>query len=132
MGMFSFICKESGTGIESNGFEGEACYMFLLKSGKVVETMHGNYDAYGRVFDTVDHVGSFEWSMPWDEVCELMFNDKEGDGIAVIRASEYSRLPDTASDNDPNQGWGESGLVGGDYDNSAAKFKRVPLPLKWS
>jgi|TARA_Y100000310_G_scaffold127848_3_gene127010 hypothetical protein len=113
MGCFSFICKESGNPVLSTSFSGDAVHLFLLKGGKVLEHMFGNYDSYGRVFDGVKiqespHCDSFKWNMKWSDVCELMFNDENGDGIAAILGHEYDgEVPTTQSESDPNQGWGE-------------------------
>ena len=49
MGCFSFVCKESGLPVASSSFSGDACRMYLLKDGKVIEEMRGHYDSYGRV-----------------------------------------------------------------------------------
>jgi hypothetical protein len=68
--------------------------------------MVGHYDSYGRVFDGKGN--SFEWEMDWSDVCDLMFNANEGDGIAVVLERHFNgRIPTTQSDNDPDQGWGE-------------------------
>lgn len=50
MGCFSFKCKGCDTGINSTSFEGEHCQLFLLRDGKVIQEMEGDYDSYGRVF----------------------------------------------------------------------------------
>lgn len=45
----------------------------------------------------------------WSRVCDLMFSDNEGDGIAAVhvRCKEaYGKIPTTQSADDPNQGWG--------------------------
>jgi hypothetical protein len=107
MGCFSFICKESGLPVASSSFDGDACRMYLLRNGNVIEEMRGHYDSYGRVF-TKDKEDSFQWSLEWGEVCDLMFTDNEGDGIAVILEKYFSgNIPTTRSESDPNQGWGE-------------------------
>jgi hypothetical protein len=106
MGCFSFICKESGLPVASSSFDGDACRMYLLRDGKVIEEMRGHYDSYGRVF-TADKEDSFQWSLEWGEVCDLMFTDNEGDGIAVILEKYFTgRIPTTRSEGDPDQGWG--------------------------
>ena len=51
MGSFSFKCKESNKAIS----DGDACRIYLLKDGKVLEEMRGHYDTFGRVED-----GSFD------------------------------------------------------------------------
>ena len=50
MGCFSFNCKKCNKGVLSNSFVGEKVKLFLLKDGKVIEKMEGEYDSYGRVF----------------------------------------------------------------------------------
>jgi hypothetical protein len=114
MGCFSFMCNVSGKPGLSSSFNGSPVYLFLLKDGKVIEEMYGNYDSYGRVFKNeirgdVPHelYDSFEWKMDWNKVCDLMFSDNSGDGIALILAEHYNGVhPTVRSDDDPNQGWG--------------------------
>ena len=46
--------------------------------------------------------------MEWGKVCDLMFTDNEGDGIAVVLEQYFTgRIPTTRSEGDPNQGWGQ-------------------------
>ena len=107
MGCFSFICKESGLPIASDSFSGDACRMYLLKDGNVIEEMRGHYDSYGRVF-TADKEDSFEWKMKWGEVVDLMFHKDESNGVAVILEKYFNNMiPTTRSEGDPNQGWGK-------------------------
>lgn len=107
MGCFSFICKESGLPVASDSFSGDAVRMYLLKDGKVLEEMRGHYDSYGRVF-TADKEDSFEWKMNWHEVCDLMFDKDESNGIAVILEKYFNgTIPTTRSEGDPDQGWGK-------------------------
>ena len=108
MGCFSFLCKKYDEAVLSSSFSGDAVYLFLLKDGKVIEEMYGNYDSYGRVFDSSGE--SFEWGLDWGDVCDLMFDGDEGSGIAAILAKNYDGTPPTTkSKDDPNQGWdGES------------------------
>lgn len=126
MGCFSFLCKESGKPALSSSFNGSPCYLFLLKNGKVIEEMYGNYDSYGRVFKSgLDD--SFEWSIGWDSVCDLMFDDRKKNGIAVVLEKYYKGIPPTTrSEDDPNQGWGSDGELLGD--TSSSGFKTVPNP----
>jgi hypothetical protein len=106
MGCFSYLCKVSGKPALSTSFDGSPCYLFLLKDGVVIEEMFGNYDSYGRVFNSDGE--SFEWKMPWQEVCNLMFSEDESNGIAMILAEYQTGLvPTTRSEDDPNQGWGD-------------------------
>ena len=107
MGCFSFMCKESGLPVASSSFDGDACRLYLLKNGKVIEEMHGHYDSYGRVFKK-NNDESFEWKMDWDEACELMFDKDESNGIAVVLEKYFTgNIPTTRSEQDPDQGWGD-------------------------
>ena len=112
MGCFSFLCKESGLPVASSSFDGDACRLYLLKNGKVIEEMRGHYDSYGRVFKA-DKEDSFQWQMEWSEAVDLMFDKDKSNGMAVI-LEEYFQgtIPTTRSESDPNQGWGLSN--GGD------------------
>jgi len=116
MGCFSFKCKVSGKPVASSSFDGDAVRLFLLKDGKVIEEMVGHYDSYGRVFGTekdpndssLTDTTSFEWKMPWDEVCDLIFHQNEGNGIAAVLECYFNGdIPTTRSEDDPNQGWGK-------------------------
>ena len=108
MGCFSFICKESGLPVASDSFSGDAVRLYLLKSGKVIEEMRGHYDSYGRVFKDRTYEDSFEWKMHWSDVCDMMFNDNAGDGIAVVLEKYFTdKIPTTQSEGDPDQGWGK-------------------------
>ena len=133
MGCFSFICKVTGKAVLSSSFDGDAVHLFLLKDGKVIESMHGNYDSYGRVFSQpVKDEGltdSFEWKMPWNEVVDLMFDDDRSNGIAAILGAYWKKgddMPVTRSKGDPNQGWGDDiELLG--YSGKGF-FKKVDKP----
>lgn len=116
MGCFSFKCKVSGKPIASSSFDGDACRLFLLKDGKVIEEMRGHYDSYGRVFSTekdpkdvsMTDFTSFEWKMDWHEVCNLMFDTDESNGIAAVLECYFTgEIPTTRSQDDPDQGWGK-------------------------
>jgi hypothetical protein len=108
MGCFSFICKESGLPVASDSFSGDACRMYLLKNGELIEEMRGHYDSYGRVFSDSTYEKSFEWHMKWGEVCDLMFDKDESNGIAVVLEKYFNgTIPTTRSEADPNQGWGD-------------------------
>ena len=127
MGCFSFMCKVTGTPALSTSFDGSPVHIFVLKAGKVIEHMYGNYDSYGRVFtkDGMDKMPpeSFEWKMGWNEVCDLDFSSSKKDGIAVIHARHWKEgdpFPIEKSDNDPNQGWG---------DPPARGFERIEEPF---
>ena len=107
MGCFSFKCKESGKPVASSSFDGDAVRLYLLKDGKVIEEMAGHYDSYGRVFDA--NGDSFEWNMDWSDVCNLMFNPNESNGIAAVLECYFNgTIPTTRSDGDPDQGWGRN------------------------
>jgi hypothetical protein len=117
MGCFSFKCKESGKPVASSSFDGDAVRLYLLKDGKVIEEMVGHYDSYGRVFGTekepndtsMTETTSYEWKTPWGEVCDLMFNPNESNGIAAVLECYFTgEIPTTRSDDDRDQGWGEN------------------------
>ncbi len=120
MGCFSFICKKSNEPVLSSSFSGDAVHLFLLKNGKVIEHMFGNYDSYGRVFSatkdpkdtSMTEATSFKWKMDWHDVCGLMFDYNKSNGIAAILApfwKEGDPYPTERSKSDPNQGWGKQG-----------------------
>lgn len=75
MGCFSWMCKECGKAVLSTSFEGQRVKLFLLKDGKVIQEMEGDYDSYGRVFidDTQDPSvqhslrESVQWKEPFSE-----------------------------------------------------------------
>lgn len=124
MGCFSFLCKESNEPILSSSFSGDAVHLFLLKNGKVIEHMFGNYDSYGRVFSdkkekndtSLTETSSFKWKMEWKDVCNLMFSNDTSNGIAAILApfwKEGDPYPTTRSEDDPGQGWGKHGKLMG-------------------
>lgn len=127
MGCFSFLCKKSGKAALSTSFDGSPVHMFLLKEGKVIEYMHGNYDSYGRVFNKDDD--SFEWNMDWNDVCDLIFDSDKSNGIALILEEfwqEGDPYPIERSKDDPNQGWGDdSELLPSTEENV---FKKVKNP----
>ncbi len=117
MGCFSFMCKRCDKAILSNSFRGQKVELFLLKEGKVIEQMSGEYDSYGRVFD--NNMESIEWKMDWGDVCDLMFNKNRGNGIAAIHSSCWeNEIPCERSYDDPNQGWGFEGELFSDYDKT--------------
>lgn len=112
MGCFSFMCKKSGKPALSTSFDGSPVRLFLLKDGKVIEEMYGNYDSYGRVFKPKEEreqgEQSFEWRMGWGDVCDLMLHPDQSNGIALILDKNFveGEIPTTRSADDPNQGWG--------------------------
>ena len=111
MGCFSFMCKMCDEAVLSNSFTGQEVNLFLLKDGKIIQHMEGEYDSYGKVF-IKDRSSSIEWIMAWSEVCDLMFDEDDiSNGIAAIHSKCFNKfiLPITRSDGDPNQGWGEDG-----------------------
>lgn len=116
MGCFSFLCKKSGNPIASSSFDGDACRLFLLKDGKVIEEMQGHYDSYGRVFSgikdpndtSMTETSSFKWKMDWNDVCDLMFDKDKSNGIAAVLEKYWDgNIPTTRSADDPEQGWGK-------------------------
>ncbi len=91
MGCFSYLCKKSNNTVLSSSFSGDAVHLFLLKEGKVIEHMFGNYDSYGRVFSDKKNeenqnldFESFKWGIGWDAVCDLMLDNNKQNGIAAI------------------------------------------------
>lgn len=135
MGCFSFMCKKSGKAVLSSSFSGDAVHLFLLKDGKVIEYMYGNYDSYGRVFKTtlrkdVEHElhDSFEWNMDWSDVCDLIFDKDESNGIAAILDEYYDcEFPTTRSEGDPNQGWGDNGELLFSRSNNLQEWVKEPF-----
>ena len=129
MGCFSFLCKETGKGVESTSSSGMAVHLFLLKDGKVIEHMFGNYDSYGRVFDETKE-DSFEWKMEWGDVCDLMFHKDNSNGIAAILANYWKEgdpFPTSRSKPDPNQGWGDESELLGDTSDDLAPWVEKPF-----
>ena len=105
MGCFSFMCKECGKPILSNSFRGQKVKLNLLERGKIIESMEGEYDSYGRVFD--DKGEPIKWKMEWGDVCELMFDGDDVSGISAIHSKCFIMDRHTKSEDDPNQGWGD-------------------------
>ena len=127
MGCFSYMCKECGESIKSNV---DDVTLSLLKEGKVIQSMRGLYDSYGRVYidASKDALASHEWNDPfpdkpldkyeqadvdngdttwtWSRVCDLVFSEGAGNGIAAVhtRCQVEGKEPTTMSDDDPNQG----------------------------
>lgn len=107
MGCFSFMCKECGKAVHSTSQRGDVVKLFLLEDGEVVQNMEGEYDSYGRVF-RAGNKDSIHWDMEWQDVCDLMFDEDMGNGIAAIHSECFTgEIPTTRSADDPNQGWGE-------------------------
>jgi hypothetical protein len=116
MGCFSFICKECGNAILSNSFTGQDVKLFLLKDSEVIDSMEGKYDSYGRVFEE-DLKSSKEWNIEWSDVCELMFNNNDSNGIAAVHSKCFHTIPKSRSMDDPNQGWGDDWELFGDHNS---------------
>jgi hypothetical protein len=106
MGCFSFLCKKCGRPINSDSFRGQRVHLYLLEDGDLVEHMNGEYDSYGRVFD--EEGESIKWSIPWTDVVNLMFHHDKRNGICAVHERCWGKrfVPETRSDDDPNQGWG--------------------------
>lgn len=101
MGCFSYKCKECGKPINSDSITGEKVKLFYLKDGKVLESMEGNYDSYGRVFDK-------KWKCEdWGDMIGVHFNRSKGDGISAVHTKCFTTIPTTISEDDPDQGWGK-------------------------
>lgn len=123
MGCFSFMCKVCNEPINSDSAQGQEVALYLLKDGKEIDSMRGEYDSYGRVFVDEPYIEgelrkSLHWKLPWsganensDSCCSLMFSSNIGDGIAAVHKKCFIGgmilTPTTQSDNDPNQGWGD-------------------------
>ena len=134
MGCFSFKCQGCSTPINSTSHDGELCKLFLLKDGRVIQEMEGDYDSYGRVFDGLSRTSSIRWRDPtpeipldeywqktdggasnpdnhgyWLRVCELMSEYSDSfNGIAAYHVKCYKGIPPTErSQPDPDQGWGK-------------------------
>lgn len=140
MGCFSFMCKKSNEPVLSSSFSGDAVHLFLLKDGKVIEHMFGNYDSYGCVFSNIKEeedssftdTTSFQWETEWGQVCDLMFSGNKGNGIAAILApfwKEGDPYPTELSDGDPNQGWGEHGELMGYCGNDIGEKVEKPFHI---
>lgn len=103
MGCFSFMCKECKTPINSDSFDGEHTWLFLLKDGKPIESINGPYNSYGAVFQGE---GSKEFSMEWGDVVDMIYDNNPNNGIAAVHTKCYTgTVPTTQSDDDPDQGW---------------------------
>jgi hypothetical protein len=131
MGCFSYLCPECGKGIKSSSFDGERCRLCFLVKGKIVETMTGRYDSYGRTFkDGGSHKlvvspkmkmkpevktpsmadDSFEWEYSkWEDMVDMSFADDKTTGFAAIHedCAPEDYEPTERSESDPNQGWGD-------------------------
>lgn len=134
MGCFSFLCKGCGKGINSDSFSGQNCILFLLKKGKVIQKMEGEYDSYGRCFIPNTRVASnphglpesYYWNDPtpeipldeekvkvigeehaiWHRVCDLMHSPRKHNGIAAFHKRCFKKVePTERSEGDPDQGW---------------------------
>lgn len=130
MGCFSYICQKTDEPVLSTTFNGDNVYLFLLKDGKVIEYMHGNYDSYGRVFKNVKKGESFEWQMDWGDVCDLHFDLNLESGIAAILGDfwdETQPFPTERSKDDPNQGWGKHGELLFSYSKNFRKKVKNPF-----
>ena len=121
MGCFSYLCKITDEPILSDSFSGDAVHLFLLKNGKVIESMHGNYNSYGCVFEdsTTSGTTSFDWKMEWGSVCDLSFDNDKSNGIAAILWDNWKKgdpFPTERSESDPEQGWGEHRTTAAELD----------------
>jgi len=122
MGCFSFKCKVCDEPINSDSRSGEHCTLYLLQDGKVIEQMTGQYDSYGRVFDS--SMESVQWGMKWGAACALMYLPDKGNGIAAVHSDCYcSEVPTTRSEDDPDQGWGKY-----KHATEAPSFAKIPKP----
>jgi hypothetical protein len=106
------MCNACDEPILSDSFRGQGVELYLLRAGEVLESMRGQYDSYGKVFDPERGPAySLEWEMDWNEAVGLHHNDSDGDGFAAvhtkcIECDEDYLEPVSISADDPNQGWG--------------------------
>lgn len=121
MGCFSFLCLECGKGILSNSFKGERVKLFYLRDNKVIEQIEGEYDSYGGVF--IDGTQCADVKHPlrqrrmWEHQEDIsestesfFYGGNRSWGIAAIHSRCFTgMLPTCCSENDPDQGWGDSG-----------------------
>lgn len=99
MGCFSFKCKICRQPINCYDDKEEGVKLFVLQKGEVLEEMEGNYNSYGKV-------DNLEWKNEWNQICDLMFNSDERDGMAAIHTDCWNGIiPETQSEDDENQGW---------------------------
>lgn len=109
MGCFSYICPECDKNILSDGCRGEFVFLFLIKDGRILEHIRGEYDSYGRVFND-DQTESIGWEMDWDTIVDMQFSTNPNNGILAIHSRCFTCLPTPLhkSKDDPDQGWGEN------------------------
>lgn len=98
MGCFSYMCKECNTSIRSDSASGELVALFRLRGGIVIEALVGSYDSYGSVYDQ-------DWNGNWASHVETHFNKDKSSGFAAVHTRCFKRVPETISDDDPEQGW---------------------------
>ena len=95
----SYICKECNKPITHEYHSGQQVKLFLLKEGKVIESMEGGYNGYGAVHGA-------DWKQSWDECCRLMFEKNRKSGIAAVHKDCCKGyVPTTQSKSDPGQGF---------------------------
>ena len=105
MGCFSFICSVCGEAVRSNSQDGEHCTLYLLKKGKIIQQMTGQYDSYGNVYGD-------SWDKDWNDVVEMMFDGHHDTGICAVhtdcsKGHRVKFVPKAQSAPDPEQGCGE-------------------------
>ncbi len=110
MGFFSYLCKVCNDPInfDYDTNTGEHCTLYLLKNGRIIETMTGQYNNYGCVYD--DNKKDVEWqSYDWTGVCRLHFFANENCGLAAVHTDclSHELLIETQSKADENQGNGD-------------------------
>lgn len=108
MGCFSYLCQVCGKPIRSDSERGQPATLFLLRNGKVLEAMEGEYDSYGRVFDEKGE--SIKWDYEWSKAVDLHYSRDLGNGFAAFHRhcfNHINRIPEIRSKDDPDQGWGD-------------------------
>lgn len=110
----SYICKECNKPITHDYLCGQKLKLFLLKEGKVIETMEGEYNGKDAVLDPSfkgnyhpQFPESLEWQSHFDERGDLMFHNDKSNGMAAIHSECWKGVaPTERSDFDPDDGHG--------------------------
>jgi len=105
MGCLTFLCNECGKVVSSNGISGDSSILFLLKDGKVIEKMRGDYDSVGAVFIGKSRTNirkSKKWNMEWEKVCNLINSRSKKTGLSAIHSKCFKKIP-TVKSKDENK-----------------------------
>ena len=122
MGCFSWKCSICHEGVNSSSFCGEHCVIYLLKDGRIIEEMAGQYNSYGACFNgehkkermglfTRDYEDSHKWAEDWSVIVDMDFGKRLNTGICIVHGECLSKyphfVPHVRSDRDPDQGWND-------------------------